>query len=302
MMHRSAAVLLLTLICGRPLLAGDLQPNSSRPLKIHLIARNVYMLESEPQKPSYGSNIAVLVGPDGLLLVDAQGSPDVQPAIAALRTISDKPIRYVINTHCHGDHTGGNTGFQRAGATIIAHDNVRKRLQQGTSCGPQTGLPTLTFGSELTLYFDDELVRIIKLPTGHTDGDVMVYFERARVVATGDAFTSNGLPEYSRAAGGNMLGSNDELHQIVALLPDNAQVIPGHGPVASMIDVRVASKALDGIRDAIAAQVAQGKTLEQIQAMKLLEPWKDLVEDSDRPMYTRFYYECLKAPATPTST
>jgi cyclase len=274
------------------------QVDSSRPLKIHLISRNVYMLESEPVKPSYGSNIAVLVGNDGLLLVDAQGSADVQAAIAALQTISDKPVRYVINTHCHPDHTGGNAGFQRAGATIVAHDNVRKRMQED-KCGPQTALPTLTFGNELTLYFDDEKIRITKLPTGHTDGDAIVYFEKANVVATGDAFTSNGLPEYSKAAGGNMLGSNDQLHQIIALMPDDAKVIPGHGSQVSMTQVRVASKALDGIRDLIAAQVAKGKTLEQIQAMKLLEPWKDLVEDSDRPIYTKFYYDCLTGPADP---
>src|SRR5580658_8169399 len=101
------------------------QVDSSRPLKIHLISRNVYMLESESEKPSYGSNIAVLVGDDGLLLVDAQGSPDAQPAVTALKTVSNKPVRYVINTHCHPDHTGGDAAFQRAGATIVAHDNVR---------------------------------------------------------------------------------------------------------------------------------------------------------------------------------
>jgi cyclase len=278
--------------------AAETQNGPSRPAKIHLVARNVYMLESDSAKPSYGSNIAVLVGKDGLLLVDAQGSTDAQSAIAALKTISDKPVRYVVNTHCHSDHTGGNAQFQRAGATIVAQENVRKRMDEA-KCGPQTALPTLTFGNELTLHFDDEEVRIIKLPTGHTDGDAIVYFTKAHVVATGDAFTSNGLPEYSKAAGGNQLGTNQQLHKIIALLPDDVKVIPGHGPLASMHEVRVASKALDGIRDAIAAQVAKGTTLDQVQAMKLLEPWKDLVEAADRPIYTKFYFDCLTSPPDP---
>lgn len=267
-------------------------------IKIHRVARNLYMLDGEFAKPTYGSNIAVLVGNDGVLLVDAQGSPDAQFALTALKTVSDKPVRYVINTHCHGDHTGGDAAFQRAGATIVSHDNVRKRLQEG-KCGRSEVLPTLTFGNELTLYFDDEVIRIIKLPTGHTDGDVVVYFEKANVVATGDAFTSNGLPQYSKAAGGNMLGLNDELHKILELVPTDAKVVPGHGTLASVLDVRNASKALDGIRDAVAAQVANGKTLDQLQGMNLLEPWKDVIEVEDRPQFVRYYFDCLTGPPDP---
>jgi len=267
-------------------------------VRIHLVARNVYMLQSEAAKPSYGSNIAVLVGKDGLLLVDAQGVADAQPALAALQTISNKPVRYVINTHCHGDHTGGDVAFQRIGATIVANDKVRKRMQEG-KCGPQTALPTLTFGNELTLYFDDEVVRIIKLPTGHTDGDAIVYFEKAKVAATGDAFTSNGLPEYSKASGGNMLGVNHGLHRIIELFPADTKVIPGHGLLASMQDVRKASKALDEIRDAVAAALASGKSLDQLQGMNILEPWKDVVVAEDRPRFLQSYYECLKGPPDP---
>jgi cyclase len=275
--------------------AVQAQGGSNLPPKLHLVARNVYLLESENTKPTYGSNVAVLIGDDGVLVVDAQGPADAQHVIAAIRSISDKPVRYLINTHCHGDHTGGNAGFQRAGATIVAHENVRRRMEEG-KCDQQTTLPTLAFGSSLTLYFDNEEVRIIKLPTGHTDGDALVYFERAHVVATGDAFTSNGPPLYSKYAGGNQLGINDELHEIITLLPADVKIIPGHGPLASMSEVRVASKALDGIRDVVAAQIAKGNTLIQIQAMKLLDPWKDLIEESDRPTFTKFYFDCLTGP------
>jgi cyclase len=275
--------------------AVQAQGGSHLPPELHLVARNVYMLESENAKPTYGSNVAVLIGDDGVLVVDAQGRADAQAVIAAVRSISDKPVRYLINTHCHGDHSGGNAGFLRAGATIVAHENVRRRMEKG-KCDQQTALPTLAFGSSLTLYFDDEEVRVIKLPTGHTDGDALVYFERAHVVATGDAFTSNGPPLYSKYAGGNQLGVNDELHEITGLLPEDVKIIPGHGPLASMSEVRAASKALDGIRDVIATEIAKGNTLVQIQAMKLLDPWKDLIEESDRPIFTKFYFDCLTGP------
>jgi cyclase len=279
--------------------AAEPQSNSSRHLSVHLVARNVYLLEVDPREPGVGhSNIAVLVGDDGLLLVDTQVGPDVQPIVAALRSISDKPIRYVVDTHCHGDHTGGNTGFQSAGATIVAQENLRKRIA-AKKCDQPTALPTLTFDTELTLHVDDEEVQVIKLPTGHRDGDAIVYFKRANVVETGDAFVSSGLPFYSKYAGGNMLGVNEELHRITALAPGDAMIIPGHGPLSSMNEVRKASRALDAIRDAVAAQIAKGKTLDQIQAMNLTEPWKELIYGSDGPGYVRDYYVCLTSLPDP---
>jgi cyclase len=284
-----AGMALLGLIVGG---FAQSQGDSSPLPKFHLIARNVYMLEGTFNGHFYGGNVTVLVGDDGLLLVDAQGSADAQTVIGALKTISDKPIRYVVNTHCHGDHTGGNAGLQHAGATIVAHDNVRKRMQ-AKKCDRPAALPTLTFNSELSLHFDDEDVRIIKLPTGHTDGDAIVYFEKANVAATGDAFVSNELPQYSKYAGGNMLGMNEQLHKITALLPEDVKIVPGHGSPASLSDVRRASKALDEIRDSVAAQVAKGKTLEQIQNMNLLEPWKELMEGADGAIYVKYYFDCL---------
>ncbi len=287
-----AGMALLGLIVGGP---AQSQGDSSPPPVFHLIARNVYMLEGTINGHFYGGNVTVLVGDDGLLLVDAQGSADAQTVIGALKTISDKPIRYVINTHCHGDHTGGNVGLQHAGATIVAQDNVRKRMEE-KKCDQPTALPTLTFASELVMHFDDENVRITKLPTGHTDGDAIVYFEKANVAATGDAFVSNELPQYSKYAGGNMLGMNEQLHDIVALLPEDVRIVPGHGPMVSLSEVRRASKALDDIRDTVAAQVAKGKTLDQIQNMNLLEPWKQLMQGSDGAIFVRYYFVCLTGP------
>jgi glyoxylase-like metal-dependent hydrolase (beta-lactamase superfamily II) len=251
----------LGLIVGGPAQAqGD-----SGPLPMfHLIARNVYMLEGKFNGHFHGGNVTVLVGDDGLLLVDAQVFADAQ----------------------------------HVGATIIARDTVRKRMHE-KKCDQPTALPTLTFSSELALHFDDEDVKIIKLPTGHTDGDAIVYIEKAHVASTGDAFVSNGLPQYSKYAGGNMLGMNEQLHKIAALLPEDVKIVPGHGPLASLSDVRRASKALDEIRDAVTAQLAKGKTLTQIQAMNLLQPWKDLVEGTDGAIYVKYYFDWLTAYPDP---
>lgn len=280
---------ILGLVVGRT--AGS-QGDSGGPLNVHRVGGNVYMLDN-----GGGGNIALLVSHDGLLLVDAQGWDDPQPVLAALKTISDKPVRYVIDTHCHQDHTAGNTAFQRAGAMIVAQDNVRKRME-AKKCDKEVALPTLTFDTELTLHFDDEEVRVIALPTGHTDGDAIVYFKKANVVATGDGFLSSEMPGYSKYAGGNMLGVNEQLRRIVALLPDDVKIITGHGPQSSMNEVRRALKALDEMRDAIAEQVATGKTLDQLSKMNLLEPWADVL-GADAPRYLRFYYDCVAGPPDP---
>lgn len=223
-----------------------------------------------------GGNVAVLVGSDGLVLVDANMEPFHEAVLAALKPLSDKPVRYVIDTHCHGDHTWGNAAFRRDGATIIAHRKVRERLARNSGCAPAgTGLPTVTFETELTLYVDDEEVRITKLPAGHTDGDALVYFKKANVVETGDAFVSKGLPGADRSNGGTMVGIIDELHRITDLVPEDAKVIPGHGAQASISDVRHSLQSLERMRDAVQRQVRAGKTLDEIREMNVLSPWDD---------------------------
>jgi glyoxylase-like metal-dependent hydrolase (beta-lactamase superfamily II) len=228
-----------------------------------------------------GGNIAVLVGREGLVLVDAKGEAFSDATAAALRKLSDKPVRYVINTHCHGDHTGGNAVLQRAGAIVVAHDNVYRRLQPAKliECEQNgVGSPNVTFDTELTLHFEDEEIRIIALPVGHTDGDAIVYFRNANVVHTGDAFVTP-VPFHSKGAGGDALGLPDELRKIVAVVPDDAIVIPGHGAQASISDIRRTIAVLDDVQDAIAQQIKAGKTLDELKAMRVLEPWKDSLGD-----------------------
>src|SRR5580658_409128 len=241
---------LAALIAILSLVGGDASYSQERnkpkgEFGVHRVAGNVYMLDRGTSDSDGGANIAVLVGGDGLVLVDAKEEPLHQMVLGALKQISDKPVRYVIDTHCHGDHTSGNAAFQREGATVIAHRSVRERLAAVHSyCSPRpgTGLPTVTFDSELTLFIDDEEIRIIKLPAGHTDGDALVYFKKANVIETGDAFIGVGfiastLPGASRTEGGNMVGVIDALRKIVELIPTDAKVIPGHGAQASMSDV-----------------------------------------------------------------
>lgn len=281
----------------------------------HRVAGNMYMLDRGTSDSDGGSNIAVLVGSDGLLLVDAKVAPWHQMVLAALKKLSDKPVRYLIDTHCHADHTSGNAAFQREGATVIAHRSVRERLAAPRSyCSPRpgTGLPTVTFDSELTLYFDDEEIRIIKLPAGHTDGDAMVYFTKANVVATGDAFIGSGfvassLPGPSRTEGGSMAGVLDELRKIIELIPADAKVIPGHGAQASMSNVRHSLQVLEGMQNAIQLQVRAGRTLDEILKRDVLSPWKDYYGDlcdphrscdhQDARSFVQNFYEALTARA-----
>ena len=260
-------------------------------LNVHRVTANLYWLDNEAS----GGNVAVLVGNDGVLLVDAHGSADAQALLATVKTISDSPIRFVIDTHCHTDHTAGNAALQRAGATVVAQDTLRRRLE-AKKCDNDVALPTLTFDRELTLHFDDEEVRAIALPKGHTDGDAIVYFTKANVVAVGDAFVSSEHPFYSKYAGGNMLGVNEQLRRIVALFPDDVKIITGHGPLSSRSDVRRVLETLDGMRDAIVPQVAKGKTFAELQEMHLLDPWKNVLPDDARAMYLRFYYDSLGPP------
>jgi glyoxylase-like metal-dependent hydrolase (beta-lactamase superfamily II) len=280
-----------------------------REMSLHRVAGNVYMLDGSFNG---AGNVAVLVGSDGLVLVDAQEEPVHRRVLAALKSLSDRPVRYVVDTHCHGDHTGGNAAFRREGATLVAHRNVRERLATQSTCGPPagTGLPTVTFDSELTLYADDEEIRIIKLPAGHTDGDVMVYFRKANVVATGDAFFSNALGGPDPSNNGTMTGVIDEMRTIESAVAEDAKVIPGHGAQASMKDVRRTRQVLQGMRDAVQQQIRAGKTLDEIRKMNVLSAWKDHFgapcvpnvpcDHLDSESYLRNFYRALTMVSVPS--
>jgi cyclase len=268
------------------LLAGHTASSQGETVSIRRVAGSVFVLSN---------NVVALIGNDGVLLVKGQDGDE--PTLSALKTLTDKPVRYVIETQCDELSPGPP---RHAGAIIVAQENVRKRFATRKCDNDQAVLPDLTFDSQLTLYFDDEEVRIIKLPTGHSDSDSFVYFRKANVVVTGDAFQAGLLMGYVKYAGGTMLGVAEELRRMVSLVPDDAKIIPGSGPEASISDVRRAIKALDEMRAAVAARVSQGKTLEQLKALDVLAPWKALIAPLlSRDIYLRFFWDCLTGPPDP---
>lgn len=257
--------------------AAAQQPDPAKtPFKIIPVAGSVSLLQSP------AGNIAVLAGDDGLVMVDTGYAASEGPLKAALAQISAAPLRFVIDTHLHDDHTGGNAAFQRL-APIIAQSNVRRRLESGTRIfnrqvppAAKGALPQITFEDRLTLHVNGEEIRIIHLPGAHTDGDSIVWFTKANVVHMGDIFVTYGFPFIDLDSGGHVQGMIAANEQVLSLVPADARVIPGHGPVCNTADVREFVAMLKETSARVAAGIAQGKTVAQLQQEKALagfEKW-----------------------------
>ena len=251
-------------------------------IKVTKVSGNIYMLEGE------GGNIAASVGEDGIVIVDDQFAPLADKIQAALKSlkITDKPVRFVINTHYHGDHTGGNEPFANTGSTVIAQDNVRKRLETGGTAGnggsikmevkpaPKGALPVITFEHDVTVHLNGEDIRALHFPAGHTDGDAVIFFPKNNVVHMGDDFVRYGFPFIDVASGGSVQGMIDALEKASAQLPPDVKVIPGHGAVSNLDDVREFVKMLRETSAAVQKALDGHKTLDQMKQEKILEPWK----------------------------
>ncbi len=248
-------------------------------VKAAKVAGQVWMLTGS------GGNIGAIVGDDGVVIVDDQFLPLAEKIRAALRGVTDKPLRFVINTHHHFDHTGSNAAFSKE-ATLVAHDNVRKRLAEGAVAGngstvvnradpqPKEALPIVTFGHDLTLHLNGEEIRAIHMPHGHTDGDAIVWFVRSNVVHTGDLFVTYGFPFIDLSGGGSSAGMIAGLEKAMRMLPADVKVIPGHGPVSTVADIRKYVAMLKETRAAVQAGIRAKKTLKQMQDEKLLARWQ----------------------------
>ncbi len=248
-------------------------------MKVTHVAGTVYMLEGS------GGNIGASVGEDGIVIVDDQYAPLAEKIRAALKGIADKPVRFVINTHYHGDHTGGNALFSET-STVIAHDNVRKRLENGSVAGtggamhleqkaqPKAALPIITFDHSATVHLNGEDIRALHFPSGHTDGDSVIFFPKSNVVHMGDDFVTYGFPFIDVTSGGSAAGMIDALEKIIPQLPPDVKVIPGHGPVSNLDDVRKYVTMLKDTSAVVQKALKQGKTLEQMKQEKILEPWQ----------------------------
>jgi len=283
-MTRQISRLILAFFCALGIVRAQDHDFSKVQMKVTKVAGSVYMLQGA------GGNIGASVGEDGIVIIDDQYAPLSEKIQAALKDISDKPVRFVINTHYHEDHTGGNAYFQKQ-APIIAHDNVRKRLESGGGAGnggsvhmdtkPQSkeALPIITFDHDVTVHLNGEDIRALHFPAGHTDGDSVIYFPKSNVVHMGDDFVTYGFPFIDVESGGSINGMIDGVEKAIAQLPEDVKVIPGHGPVSSLEDVRVYVKMLKDTRDVVQAALNQQKTLEQMKEMKLLDPWKKYAGD-----------------------
>jgi len=268
-------------------------------IKVTKVSGNIYMLEGE------GGNIAASVGEDGIVIVDDQFAPLAEKIQAALKDlkITDKPVRFVINTHYHGDHTGGNAPFANAGSTVIAQDNVRKRLETGGTGGnggsikmqippaPKAALPVITFEHDVTVHLNGEDIRALHFPAGHTDGDAVIFFPKNNVVHMGDDFVRYGFPYIDVASGGSVQGMIDAMEKASAMLPADVKVIPGHGALSNLDDVREFVKMLKETSAAVQKAINEHKTLDQMKQEKILEPWKkwsgDFI-DSDKFIETLY--------------
>ena len=274
-MKRVLLIYVLLIICFAVSAASAQQQDFSKvEIKVTKVAGSVYMLEGA------GGNIGVSVGADGILIVDDQFAPLADKIRAALKTLGEGKLKFVLNTHWHGDHTGGNAQFG-PDASIIAHDNVRKRLateqkifNEKVPASPKEALPVITFDNSLSVHFNNEEIRAIHFPHGHTDGDSVIFFTGSNVVHMGDDFFAARFPFVDLENGGNVVNLAKNVGEIIGRLPIGVKIIPGHGPLSTADDLKLYHRMLVETIDIVRKQAAAGKTLEQIKAAGLPETWK----------------------------
>jgi glyoxylase-like metal-dependent hydrolase (beta-lactamase superfamily II) len=252
------------------------QPDWSKvQIKSTKVAGNVYMLEGA------GGNIGVSVGQDGILIVDDQFAPLADKIRASLKTLGQGKLRFILNTHWHGDHTGSNAAFGPE-ATIVAHDNVRKRMstdqrseffKSTTPAAPKEALPVITFDQTLTVHFNGEEIRAIHFPNGHTDGDSVIFFTASNVVHLGDDFFSGRFPFVDLDSGGSVEGLTKNIGELITRIPAGAKLIPGHGPISTVDDLKAYHRMLVETTAIVRQKIEARKTLAQIKSEGLPAEW-----------------------------
>jgi glyoxylase-like metal-dependent hydrolase (beta-lactamase superfamily II) len=243
-------------------------------LDVTPVRGSVYMMVMEP-----AGNVGVSVGPDGAFIIDDQFAPMTDRIVAAVSELTEQSIKYVLNTHWHGDHTGSNENFGNRGHVIVAHDNARTRMMTDqyhlvfraeTPPHPEAALPVITFSDTMTFQFNDDVIYVIHVPAAHTDGDAIFYFEKADVMHTGDAFINRGFPLIDIASGGTIKGQIEATNKMLELVGSDTIIIPGHGPLADrerMIEIR---DMLVQARNAVVKYLEQDMSLDEILAERPL--------------------------------
>lgn len=235
-------------------------------IKAHKAAGDVYMLTGA------GGNIGVLATEKGLLLVDDQFQPLAEKIESAMSAIKNNELRYVVNTHYHGDHTGSNSYFSHK-APILAHENVRHRLSAEAEHDVNS-LPVVTYKDGLNIYLANENIQLTHLPSGHTDGDTIVYFKEANVLHTGDLFFEIGFPYIDLGSGGNVKGYLANVNYMIENTPDDAVVIPGHGKLSNKTELKAFAVMIDYSIKLVEKALSEGKTEADILKMGIGEQYK----------------------------
>jgi cyclase len=262
-----AAVLAVTSMAA----AQNRGPAAPVQVKTTLLGGNVYGIDGQ------GGRMAALVGPEGILLVDAQSTATTDRIVAALKEISPAPLRFLVNTHVHADHTGGNENFGKLGVTILGRPNLLEQLVHPVPAtngqipppSPASALPVILFDSPLTINLDGETVQLIPLPPSHTNGDTAVKFVKADVLMTGDVFRSEGFPTPTEVNGGTIMGLLQSIEKFLEITGPNTKVVPGHGPVTNRAALVFHREVIITVRDRVRQAIREGKTLDQVHDAKL---------------------------------
>ncbi|MFI5170211.1 MAG: MBL fold metallo-hydrolase [Vicinamibacterales bacterium] len=251
--------------------AAQQQDFSQVEIKAEKVTDSVYMLTGR------GGNIGLSVGKSGSFLVDDQYAPLTDKILAVVKSVSPDPVRFLVNTHWHGDHSGGNENMGKAGVFIVAHENVRQRMSKEnfnavfkstTPPSPEGALPVVTFGEALTFHWNGDEIRVYHVPPAHTDGDSIVHFVKADVVHMGDLFFNGGYPFIDTSSGGKVDGVIAAADRVLGAISEKTRVIPGHGPLATKADLLAYRDVVKAVRDRVAKLKAEGKTKEAAVAAK----------------------------------
>jgi glyoxylase-like metal-dependent hydrolase (beta-lactamase superfamily II) len=263
-------------------------------IKATKVAGSIYMLEGS------GGNIGALIGDDGIILVDDQFAPLSEKIKKSLATLSNKPIKFIINTHFHFDHSDGNKVFGEEGVIIVSHENTRKRLtadqliavfKMDQKAYSYHALPKITFSESITFNMNGETVQVFHVKNAHTDGDAIIYFKESNVVHTGDVFVRYGLPFIDQPNGGNVDGMISAADHLLKMINDETKIIPGHGALSNKNDLLTYRKMLQSIRDLVAKGILEGKTLDQIIDT---DPTKGHKGIFDKIEFVKIVYNSLK--------
>lgn len=264
------ALMFVALLFGGAAAAQDTD-FSKVEIKTVPVADGIYMLLGQ------GGNIGVSVGEDGVFIIDDQFAPLTEKILAAIGELSEQPVRFVVNTHWHGDHTGGNENLARGGSVVVAHKNVRERLNSEQFVSflnrtvppqPKAALPVVTFTDALTLHLNGDDIDVIHVGPGHTDGDSVIHFRSANVIHTGDIFFNGLYPFIDERSGGDVAGVVAAADQILAMVDDDTRIIPGHGPIGNRADLKRYRDMLATVAERVREQKQAGKSRDDVIAAK----------------------------------